>query len=64
MAIASVDVKFINMLELKGFRVLDTEGNPGQDLLSADSVTVRLKLLPLLEQQLIIDEVSLHYQRR
>ena len=62
-AIASVDVKFINMLELKGFRVLDTEGNPGQDLLSADSVTVRLKLLPLLEQQLIIDEVSLHSPR-
>ena len=62
-AIAEVDVKFINMLELKGFRVLDTEGIPGQDLLSADSVTVRLKLLPLLDQQLVIDEVSLHAPR-
>ncbi|MBO7191344.1 MAG: AsmA family protein [Elusimicrobiaceae bacterium] len=61
--IDSIDVKFINELELKGFRVLDTEGIPGQDLLSADSVTVRLKLLPLLDQQLIIDEVSLNAPR-
>lgn len=62
-AISSVDVKFINLLELRGFRVLDTEGTPGQDLLSAEAVTVRFRLLPLLEQQLIIDEVSLHAPR-
>ena len=62
-AISSLDIKFINLLELKGFRVLDTEGNPGQDLLSADSVTVRFRLLPLLDQQLVIDEVSLQAPR-
>ena len=62
-AISSVDVKFINLLELKGFRVLDTEGAPGQDLLSAEAVTVRFRLLPLLDQQLVIDEVSLHAPR-
>ncbi len=61
--ISSLNVKFINTLELKGFRVLDTEGVPGQDLLSAEAVTVRFKLLPLLDEQLIIDEVSLHAPR-
>ena len=49
-AIASLDLASINSLELKGFRVLDTEGVPGQDLLAADSVTLRFKLFPLLEQ--------------
>ncbi len=62
-AIASLDLSFINTLELKGFRVLDTEGAPGQDLISADSVTLRFKLLPLLDQQLVIDEVALHAPR-
>ena len=62
-AIAALNVTFINTLELKGFRVLDTEGAPGQDLISADSVTLRFRLLPLLDQQLIIDEVSLHSPR-
>ena len=62
-AISSLKVAFFNTLELEGFHVLDTEGIPGQDLLSADSVTLRFKLLPLLDQQLIIDEVSLHAPR-
>ena len=62
-AIASMDLKFINTVELKGFYVLDTEGIPGQALLSADSVTLHFKLLPLLEQKLVIDEVSLHSPR-
>lgn len=62
-AISSLNVSFINTLELKGFRVLDTEGVPGQDLISAESVTLRFRLLPLLDQQLIIDEVSLHSPR-
>ncbi|MBR4592695.1 MAG: AsmA family protein [Elusimicrobiaceae bacterium] len=62
-AIQSLELKFINALELKGLRVLDTEGIPGQTLLATDSVTIRFKLLPLLERQLIIDEVSLHSPR-
>ena len=62
-AIQSLDLKFINTLELKGFRVLDTEAVPGQAVLSADSVTLRFKLLPLLEKQLVIEEVSLHSPR-
>ena len=57
--ISSLDLKFINTVELKGFSVVDTEGAPGYALLSADSVTLQFKLLPLLDQQLIIDEVSL-----
>ena len=62
-AISSLDLKFINTLELKGFRILDTEGIPGQDLVSAESVTLRFELLPLLKKQLVIDEVSLHAPR-
>lgn len=62
-AISSLDLKFINTVELKGFTVLDTEGVPGQALLAADSVTLRFKLLPLLDQKLVIDEVSLHAPR-
>ena len=61
--ITSLDLKFINAIELKGFSVLDTEGKPGHALLSADTVTLQFKLLPLLEQQLVIDEVSLHSPR-
>ena len=62
-AISALDLKFINTIELKGFRVLDTEGVPGQALLSADTVTVRFKLLPLFQQQLVIDEVAFHAPR-
>lgn len=61
--ISSLDLKFINTVELKGFAVLDTEGLPGSALLAADSVTLRFELLPLLDQQLVIDEVSLHSPR-
>ena len=61
--ISSLDLKFINTLELKGFSVLDTEGEPGYPLLSAESVTLRFRLLPLLNQQLVIDEVSLNAPR-
>lgn len=61
--ISSLDLKFINTVELKGFTVLDTVGEAGQPLLSADSVTLRFKLLPLLEQKLVIDEVSLYGPR-
>ncbi len=61
--ISSLDLKFINTLELKGFSVLDTEGAPGYPLLSAESVTLQFKLLPLFRQQLIIDEVSLNSPR-
>lgn len=62
-AISSLNLKFINTVELKGFTVMDTEGIPGQALLAADSVTLRFKLLPLLDQQLVIDEVSLNAPR-
>ncbi len=61
--ITSLDLKFINTLELKGFSVLDTTGQPGYPLLSTESVTLRLQLLPLLQQQLVIDEVSLNSPR-
>lgn len=61
--IGALDLKFINTLEVKDFRVLDTTGVPGQDLLSADSLTFRFKLLPLLDQQLVIDEISLNAPR-
>ncbi len=61
--ISSLDLKFINTVELKGFSVLDTEGAPGYPLLSAESVTLQFKLLPLFDQQLVIDEVSLNSPR-
>ncbi len=61
--ISSLDLKFINTIELKGFSVLDTEGAPGYPLLSAESVTLQFRLLPLLDQQLVIDEVSLNSPR-
>ena len=56
-AISSMELTFVNTIELKGFYVLDTVGNPGSALLSADTVTLRFKLLPLLAHQLVIDEV-------
>lgn len=56
-AIASIDVTFINTIELQKFSVLDTVGAPGTALISADAVTLRFKLLPLLRHRLIIDEV-------
>ncbi len=61
--ITSLDLKFFNTLELKGFSVLDSEIAHGEPLVSADSVAVRFKLLPLLEHQLVIDEVTLNRPR-
>lgn len=61
--ISSLNLKFINTLELKGFYVVDTTGEPGQALVAADSVTLHLSLLPLLEQKLVINEVSLNSPR-
>ena len=62
-SIDTLDLKFINTLELQGLRVLDIEGEPGEPLLSADLVTVRFRLLPLLQQELIVDEIVLHAPR-
>lgn len=56
-AVSSIELTFLNTVELKGFLVLDTVGAPGTALVSADTVTLRFQLLPLLERQLIIDEV-------
>ncbi len=56
-AISSMELTFVNTVELKGFLILDTLGNPGSPLVSADTVTLHFKLLPLLERQLVIDEV-------
>ncbi len=62
-AVASLDVKFLNTVELKGFAVLDNEVQPGEPFLAAESVLIRYKLLPLLENQLIVDEVTLNRPR-
>ena len=56
-AISSMDLTFLNTVELKGFSILDTVGAPGTALVSADTVILRFKLLSLLEHKLIIDEV-------
>ncbi len=61
--ISSFDLKFINTVELKGFAVLDSEVHPGEPFLSAESVLIRYQVLPLLDQQLIIDEVTLQKPR-
>lgn len=62
-AISSMDLTFLNTVELKGFSVLDTVGAPGTALISADTVILRFRLLPLLEHKLIIDEVLLKSPR-
>lgn len=61
--INSLDLKFFNTVELKGFAVLDTQVQPGLPIISAESVTIRYQLLPLLEHKLIIDEVTLNKPR-
>ena len=61
--ISSLSVSFINTLELKGFSVLDTQGEPGMSLLSADSVTLKFSLPALLDKQLLIEEVTLNAPR-
>ena len=61
--VSSLDLKFLNTVELKGFSVLDTQIQPGEPFLSAESVLIRYKILPLLEQKLVIDEVTLNKPR-
>ncbi len=61
--ISSLELKFINTLELKGFYVVDTVGEPGKAFVSADSVTLHLDLLSLLEKKLVIHEVTLNAPR-
>lgn len=61
--ISSLELKFLNTLELKGFTILDTVGEPGQALVSADSVTLAFELLPLFEKKLVIHEVTLNAPR-
>lgn len=61
--ISSLDLAFVNTVELKGFTVIDTEGEAGKALVSAESVTLKFRLLPLLEDQLIIDEVTFNEPR-
>lgn len=61
--ISSLDLSFINTLELKGFSVVDTEGEPGHALVSAESVTLRFNLPALLDKQFIIEEVTLNAPR-
>ena len=61
--IGSLDLKFVNTVELKGFSVLDSEVYPGAPFLSAESVTIHYQLLPLLNHQLVIDEITLNRPR-
>lgn len=61
--ISSLDLKFLNTVELKGFAVLDDQVRPGEPFLSAEFVLIRYKVLPLLENKLIIDEVTLQRPR-
>ena len=58
--ISSLDLKFLNTVELKGFAILDNEVEPGAEVISAESVLIRYQLLPLLAHKLIIDEVTLN----
>lgn len=61
--VASLNLKFLNTVELHGFAVLDDRVQPGDPLLSAESVSIRYKLLPLLEHRLEIEEVTLNKPR-
>ena len=57
--ISSLDLKFLNVVELKGFAVLDNEVQPGTPFVAAESVLISYKMLPLLENKLVIDEIVL-----
>lgn len=61
--ISSLDLKFLNTVELKGFAVLDDEVRPGEPFLSAESVLIRYKILPLFEHKLEVDEITLNRPR-
>ncbi len=61
--ISSLELKFINTVELKGFYVLDTVGDVGKTFISAESVTLDFSLLSLLDHKLVIHEVTLNSPR-
>ena len=61
--ISSINMKFLNVIELKGFYILDTVGEPGRPLVAADSVTLAFDILPLLEKKLVVHEVTLNAPR-
>ncbi|MBP5404209.1 MAG: hypothetical protein J6Y17_03870 [Elusimicrobiaceae bacterium] len=61
--ISSLNLKYLNTVELKGFYVLDTYGEPGKPFLAADSVTLAFDILPLLENKMVIHEVTLNAPR-
>ncbi len=61
--ISSLELKFLNAVELKGFYIVDTQGEPGKALVAADSVTLTFEILPLLDQKLVIHEVTLNAPR-
>lgn len=61
--ISSLNLKYLNTVELKGFYVLDTVGEPGKPFLAADSVTLAFDILPLLENKMVIHEVTLNAPR-
>ena len=61
--ISSLNLKYLNTVELKGFYVLDTQGEPGKPFLAADSVTLAFEILPLLDNKLVIHEVTLNAPR-
>jgi len=61
--VSSIDLRFVNTIELKGFSVVDTTGYVGNTLISADSVLVIFKLLPLFERELVIEKVILNAPR-
>ena len=61
--ISSINMKFLNVIELKGFYILDTVGEPGKPLVAADSVTLAFDILPLLEKKLVVHEVTLNAPR-
>lgn len=61
--ISSLSLSFINTIKLEGFSVVDTQGEPGAALLSADSVTLKFSLPALLDKQLLIEEVTLNSPR-
>ncbi len=61
--ISAINLKFLNVVELKGFYILDTVGEPGKPLVAADSVTLAFDILPLIEKKLVVHEVTLNAPR-
>ena len=61
--VSSVDLRLVNMIELKGFSIVDTKSETQDLLVSADSVLIMFKLLPLFKRELVIDKVILNMPR-